>query len=390
MAKPSRRARSKGHPSIVAVEVDGWPGVGGKVRLELEPRWTVLFGRNAAGKSALLEGVYAGLCLARPSAPQGPERFRVEARLPNSKLLLYEHSHKPSSRRSRFRSEPASSWSETCRYEGGKKPVWTLQKQRVRTRLSSDIVPKESDAVTVTGSFAGQERSLIETGRMFTEHVPAGVPREDLVRRDLVFGRSEGDPWSLLHPEVQERRLGMFLEDLVALRIGRMHDQARFEEFVELGRRIELFRKVELVQFRSKKRATSEELATLEVDGINVGLLSDGTLRVMETLLSLLFTRPGALLLIEEPETGIHPGLLSSLLNVIESYSADKQVVFSTHSPLVVSRASPNELRLVERKNGKTSVRSLSSKEAKLAARYLESEGTLGEFVYSGALDDEA
>jgi len=169
-----------------------------------------------------------------------------------------------------------------------------------------------------------------------------------------------------------------------------MHDQARFEEFVELGRRIELFRKVELVQFRSKKRATSEELATLEVDGINVGLLSDGTLRVMETLLSLLFTRPGALLLIEEPETGIHPGLLSSLLNVIESYSADKQVVFSTHSPLVVSRASPNELRLVERKNGKTSVRSLSSKEAKLAARYLESEGTLGEFVYSGALDDEA
>jgi predicted ATPase len=39
------------------------------------------------------------------------------------------------------------------------------------------------------------------------------------------------------------------------------------------------------------------------------------------------------LLLIEEPETAVHPGLLSKLLAEIDAYSGDRPIVLSPQSP---------------------------------------------------------
>ena len=94
------------------------------------------------------------------------------------------------------------------------------------------------------------------------------------------------------------------------------------------------------------------------------------------------------LLLIEEPETGVHPGLLAGLLDTIDAYTVDRQVIISTHSPQVVSWAQPQELRVVTRQEGKTQVRPLSEQQVALFLKYLHDQ-TLGDFVYSGALDDE-
>ncbi|HNG00092.1 MAG TPA: AAA family ATPase, partial [Pseudomonadota bacterium] len=93
-------------------------------------------------------------------------------------------------------------------------------------------------------------------------------------------------------------------------------------------------------------------------------------------------------LLIEEPETGVHPGLLAGLLDTIDAYTVDRQVIISTHSPQVVSWAQPQELRVVTRQEGKTQVRPLSEQQVALFLKYLHDQ-TLGDFVYSGALDDE-
>ncbi len=92
-------------------------------------------------------------------------------------------------------------------------------------------------------------------------------------------------------------------------------------------------------------------------------------------------------ILIDEPEIGIHPGLLAKLLAEFDAYGADRQLVIATHSPQVVSWAKPSELRLVERVEGRTVVQPLSDEQAARVHGYLQDEGSLGEFVYGGGID---
>src|SRR5262249_4081231 len=145
--------------------------------------------------------------------------------------------------------------------------------------------------------------------------------------------------------------------------------------------RVKLYRDPETVP-PSRRR----DVASVLVDGTDFGLLSDGTLRVIEILVWLIMPEL-KLLLIEEPETAVHPGLLAKLLAEIEAYSADSPIVISTQSPQVVSWADPLAIRLVERRSGRTEVRRLRDEEVARLSGYLHDEGTLGDFVYSGALD---
>lgn len=61
---------------VLAVRYDGWPALGGDVRLELGRARTVLVGRNAAGKSLLLESLMSGARMATSDGgyrdPGGP------------------------------------------------------------------------------------------------------------------------------------------------------------------------------------------------------------------------------------------------------------------------------------------------------------------------------
>jgi predicted ATPase len=93
-------------------------------------------------------------------------------------------------------------------------------------------------------------------------------------------------------------------------------------------------------------------------------------------------------MLLEEPETGVHPGALISLLNVLDSYAIDRQFLLSSHSPVVIGQVKPEELRIVYRRNGQTHVRPLDASELDRAAAFLSQEGTLDEFMLSGAIDE--
>ncbi len=139
--------------------------------------------------------------------------------------------------------------------------------------------------------------------------------------------------------------------------------------------------------YRAEADGAHERLATIEVDGINLGMLADGTLRVLETLVRLVDLRPRQTLLVEEPETGIHPGLLARLLNEFDSLTTSNQLVLSTHSPQVVSWASVDGLRLVDRGDGRTTVRALNRADKVELNAYLEEQGTLGDYFYTGAFD---
>jgi predicted ATPase len=60
--------------------------------------------------------------------------------------------------------------------------------------------------------------------------------------------------------------------------------------------------------------------------------LSDGTLRYLLWVAALLTPRPPELLVLNEPETSLHPDLLPALANLVVTAAKDTQVIVVTHS----------------------------------------------------------
>ncbi len=68
--------------------------------------------------------------------------------------------------------------------------------------------------------------------------------------------------------------------------------------------------------------------------------LSDGTLRYLLWIAALLSPKPPALMVLNEPETSLHPDLLSPLARLIAQDSKGSQVVVVTHSPRLIAALS--------------------------------------------------
>jgi len=58
---------------------------------------------------------------------------------------------------------------------------------------------------------------------------------------------------------------------------------------------------------------------------------------------------PPAILLIEEPENGLHPARIREVMRVLREVSQRTQVLLATHSPLVINELTPDEVTLVTR-----------------------------------------
>jgi predicted ATPase len=77
--------------------------------------------------------------------------------------------------------------------------------------------------------------------------------------------------------------------------------------------------------------------------------VSDGTLLVLAYLAVLYLPQPPRVLLVEEPENGVHPTRLRDVLGVLRELVREQshtQVVLTTHSPYVLDLFSPEEVTL--------------------------------------------
>jgi hypothetical protein len=108
--------------------------------------------------------------------------------------------------------------------------------------------------------------------------------------------------------------------------------------------------------------------------------LSLGTRRVLHIITRLVLDTC-ALMLIEHPEDGIHPGLLKKRIDVLRANVDPVQIILSSHSAEVFNRLKPEDIRLVSIHRGATSVRSLTRREASAAARFVGEDGTLADFL---------
>lgn len=119
--------------------------------------------------------------------------------------------------------------------------------------------------------------------------------------------------------------------------------------------------------------------------------LSEGTFRTM-ALLFYLISNDGGLVLIEEPENSVHHTLLRDVVEIMQNESEHKQIIFSTHSDLVLSMLKPENVVFVDNGPDGTKTRALSTELAKGNYKglksYLENEGNLGDYWKAGGFDD--
>ena len=66
--------------------------------------------------------------------------------------------------------------------------------------------------------------------------------------------------------------------------------------------------------------------------------VSDGTLRLLALTLPAYLKDPGKVYLMEEPENGLHPGVMQDVYDALSSVY-DSQVLLATHSPIFLSHA---------------------------------------------------
>ncbi len=93
----------------------------------------------------------------------------------------------------------------------------------------------------------------------------------------------------------------------------------------------------------------------------NASSLSDGTLRFICLAVLLLQPDLPPLVLLDEPELGLHPAALIVLANMLDSASSRTQVIVATQSVTLVNQFTPEKVWTVDREDGQSVFRQLNS-----------------------------
>ncbi len=127
---------------------------------------------------------------------------------------------------------------------------------------------------------------------------------------------------------------------------------------------------------------------------INWNQLSDGTRRLFYLIGSVTYADSSKIILMEEPELGVHPHQLTLLMNFLKAQSLEKQIIISTHSPQVLNCLKEDELDriIVARHEGKlgTKMYHLSEEEKGYASEYMQNQAFLSDYwLQSGFVNEE-
>jgi AAA domain, putative AbiEii toxin, Type IV TA system len=396
-------------PRLLSFTLDGWSVLGGKVSVSLVDRVAVLVGRNGAGKSAILEGFAAlascaiGRRVEYNDAESIPKILEIEVLTPTDRRLHYRYELLPLSLSAQDLDESSMDVSEDsrfsindcCKYlDGQQEPLWT-------TRNGTKVSPLSDEHETHTYVVMRGWTSIGGGRPRFPSALEFGSSSSvetrwvsDVLKGVRMIGQVSAS---------RSRRLPSVLQvtgntinflgtpDNLARKILRLVDTESLSELECICQRIGIGNAITLQKFTSIDESIEKDekyLVSVLLDGVNTGLLSDGTIHILSILVEIITSSPAATTIIEEPEMRIHPGMLAKLLNEIKSYTFGDNLLLSTHSPQVVAWTQPSHINLVYRHDQQILVRKLSPDETDRVSAYLCEEGDLGEWLYSGILDE--
>ncbi len=113
--------------------------------------------------------------------------------------------------------------------------------------------------------------------------------------------------------------------------------------------------------------------------------VSDGTLHALSMLVAAADPRTSALV-IEEPESSLHPWIIHELAKKLRELSEEKSIFLTTQSLVVIESLRPSEVWIVSRRKGKTEIRRLTELDKRVEKDWSEGKYGLSEFLDSGLI----
>ncbi len=174
---------------------------------------------------------------------------------------------------------------------------------------------------------------------------PEGVRGAFLLRADPDELRK---PWHLIpdqHPIAFQNDRGLGLASVIdAITDRQVAERVALDEEVQ-----RLFPTVERIQL--KVVSGNKTLGVRLRSGIEVApeRMSEGLLYYLAFAV-LRLVQPTGILLVEEPENGLHPARIKEVVGILREISKTRQVVLATHSPLVINELAPDEVTVVTRR----------------------------------------
>ena len=393
------------HPRLLSFTLDGWDVLGDRVSVTLSDGVAILVGRNGAGKSAILEGfkkisLYAIEQSIRFQSGQlndensVPNILEIDILTPTDRRLKYSYELLVSNDEDSLSSDSSKdielSWNDNCQYiDGDKEIVWTT---------SNGVTTLKNSGLPITLGITSSVRRLNSP-----KNLAMNGPDEAGWIYSILKGINFIQTTPTRHSRITQypERMSSFirvlkkgitilafsLPDELSSKIFQMKSEVR-RELEVICQRVSLGQKISVQESVMGEQINGESIVSVSLDSVNIGLLSDGTLRVLSILIGIMDSSSSATTIIEEPEIHIHPAMLERLLNEIESYTYCDNLLIATQSPQVVAWMSPDKINLVHRTDGKTIVRKLGEVEIQNVIEYLSEEGSLGEWLYSGIVDE--
>jgi predicted ATPase len=146
---------------------------------------------------------------------------------------------------------------------------------------------------------------------------------------------------------------------------------------------------LELIQTsRTHKKTLALFIKEKEFDELwTADEISDGTLQTIGLLAAILDPRT-KIVIIEEPENSLHTWALRTVVDAARVAAESKQIILTTHSPIVVNQLRPQELWVVQRPAGETRIDPLLKLEPSVKDDWDQGKFTLSEYLDSGAVPD--
>jgi hypothetical protein len=83
---------------------------------------------------------------------------------------------------------------------------------------------------------------------------------------------------------------------------------------------------------------------------ISAQFMSEGMLYYL-AFAALKYLEPASILLVEEPENGLHPSRIKEIMTILREISETTQILIATHSPLVINELKDDEVSVVWRED---------------------------------------
>jgi predicted ATPase len=390
---------------LTQIEIKNYRSCRHVVLKDLGP-FTVLVGRNAAGKSNILRGIH-WLAANATVEPRFVSQANATTRV-SCQVVLGNEIYRYSLERHVNVAEPPPrsevSRSESLRHAtaGAREtPVFSRDGEEVRIsngrRKTSISIGRYAPCMPALISLLPADSATTKVIRAFLHYLERiryyDSGREAAVADSMLINRATYDEWlarhdtnpgdsplmRLLHMALANAEQFAEVRSLLGPHGLGLLDQIEWGKF-KIGLKPTQREKILDQWYRIVFAPTSRSRHGPQFLDFND--LAAGTQRIVRIVVSLIHDQ-SAVMLLEHPEDGIHRGLLRKLIDLLQKYSDQSQLIIASHSTVVFNSLDPRAIRLVTMGEDGASVRSLTERELRAAETFLEDEGTLSDFIES-------